>query len=84
MERIEVERLSPGIVRLPGRQFPGTVIQGDSLSVLRAEVAEIGAACAAGDQAAAQEAASLLLNKLDALLADYEDALARHGIQRPY
>jgi hypothetical protein len=59
MERIEVELFShPGnnaIVRMPGRRFPGVLIQGDSLSNLRHEVARVAEACARGDLNEARE-----------------------------
>nr|WP_234436605.1 hypothetical protein [Streptomyces sp. XY511] len=45
MELIEAELLTdPGndtVVRLPPRRFPGVLIQGDSLSIIRSDVAEI-------------------------------------------
>ncbi|MET7360005.1 hypothetical protein ABZS76_16340 [Streptomyces sp. NPDC005562] len=45
MERIEAELFTdPGndaVVRLPPRRFPGMLIQGDVLSIVRADVAEM-------------------------------------------
>ena len=42
MERVEVELFSDGsndaVVRMPGRQFPGMVVQGDSLWGLRRNI----------------------------------------------
>ena len=39
MERVEVELFTDGsnnaVVRMPGRQFPGVVVQGDSKETLR-------------------------------------------------
>ncbi|MFF5778388.1 DUF6959 family protein [Streptomyces virginiae] len=39
MERVEAELFTDGgndaVVRLPGRDFPGVLIQGDTLSILR-------------------------------------------------
>lgn len=88
MERIEAELFTdPGndaVVRLPPRSFPGVLIQGDSLSVIRADVAEIVAACDQGDVGEAREAAAILLSHLDELLARYTAALETHGIPRPY
>ncbi|MFE5620631.1 DUF6959 family protein [Streptomyces virginiae] len=53
MELIEAELLTdPGndtVVRLPPRRFPGVLIQGDSLSIMRSDVAESVEACAQGD-----------------------------------
>lgn len=88
MERVEVELFTDGsnnaVVRMPGRQFPGVVVQGDSLWGLRRDVAEIRDACRGGDVAEALEAAEFLLENLDAMLMRYSDALERHRIRRPY
>ncbi|MFC9589916.1 DUF6959 family protein [Streptomyces sp. NPDC056944] len=88
MERIEIELLAPGgngaVVRMPGRRYPGVVIQGDSLSIMRRQVAELTAACAQGDVDGALDLSQFLLADLDENLGSYEDALARHGIPRPY
>ncbi|MFF3619087.1 DUF6959 family protein [Streptomyces sp. NPDC002467] len=88
MEHIEVELLTdPGsdaVVRLPPRNFPGVLIQGDSLSILRADVAEIVEACDQGDLGEAREAAAILLSNLDELPARYTEALKAHDIPVPF
>ncbi|MFD5322307.1 DUF6959 family protein [Streptomyces sp. NPDC127092] len=88
MERIEAELFTdPGneaVVRLPPRRFPGVLIQGDSLSIIRGDVAEIVEACAQGDIDNAHEAATILLANFDELLDRYEKALEAHGIEPPY
>ncbi|MEU4953641.1 DUF6959 family protein [Streptomyces lavendulae] len=88
MERIEAELFTdPGndaVIRLPPRHFPGVLIQGDSLSIMRGDVAEIVEACAQGDVDDAHEAATTLLANFDELLARYESALEAHDIKRPY
>ncbi|WP_217179547.1 hypothetical protein [Streptomyces sp. AC495_CC817] len=88
MERVEAELFTdPGndaVVRLPPRRFPGVLIQGDSLSIIRADVAEIVAACDQGDIGEAREAAALVLAHLDELLARYGTALEANGIPLPY
>lgn len=72
MERVEAELFTRGgndtAVRLPGRRFPGVLIQGDSLHILRSDLAEVVDACARGDLADAWDSAVLLLAGLDALL----------------
>jgi hypothetical protein len=86
MERVEVELFTDGsnnaVVRMPGRQFPGVVVQGDSLWGLRHDVSEIRDVCRGGDVAEALEAAEFLLENLDAMLMRYSDALERHRIRR--
>ncbi|MEU6703838.1 DUF6959 family protein [Streptomyces wuyuanensis] len=88
MEHVEAELFTDGgnnaVVRLPGRRFPGVLIQGDTLSTLRSDVAEVVEALDLGDEAAARETVGLLLEDLDALLARYSAALDAHGIPLPY
>ncbi len=88
MERIEAELFTdPGndaVVRLPSRRFPGVLIEGDSLSVIRDDVAGIVRACDQGDVAEAREEAAFLLSSLDELLARYTAALKAHDISIPF
>lgn len=88
MERVEAELFTDGgndaVVRLPGRRFPGVLVQGDSLHILRSDMAELAEACERGDLAEAGEFAGLLLEAFDALLTRYSTALEEHHIQRPY
>ncbi|MFF3458575.1 DUF6959 family protein [Streptomyces sp. NPDC002730] len=42
-------------MHLPGRRFPGVLIQGDSLSILRSDVADVVEALGQGDVAGAGE-----------------------------
>ncbi|MET8023175.1 DUF6959 family protein [Streptomyces avermitilis] len=76
VERVEAELFTDGrndaVVRLPGRRFPGVLIQGDSPHILRSDLAD------------AWDSAGLLLAGLDALLTRYADALREHVIPRPY
>ncbi|MET7622756.1 hypothetical protein [Streptomyces sp. NPDC005408] len=88
MERVEAELFTDGdndaVVRLPGRRFPGVLVQGDTLSILQADVAELVELCAAGDLEEARQVASLLQADLGAKLQRYTDALEAHGISRPF
>ncbi|MFB7239345.1 hypothetical protein ACFCXK_31775 [Streptomyces sp. NPDC056269] len=88
MERVEAELLTDGandaVVRLPGRNFPGVLIQGDTLSMLRSDVAELAELCATGDLEEARHVASLLHAHLEATLQRYTQALRTHGISRPF
>ncbi|MFF8191830.1 DUF6959 family protein [Streptomyces bobili] len=88
MERVEAELFTDGgndaVVRLPGRKFPGVLMLGDSLHILRSDLAEVVEACERGDLAEARDSAGLLLVGLDALTTRYEDALQQHEIPRPY
>ncbi|MFJ9915111.1 DUF6959 family protein [Actinacidiphila glaucinigra] len=88
MQREEVELLTDGgndaVVRLPGRNFPGVLIQGDTLSTLQADVAELVKLCAAGDLEEARQVASLLHADLGTKIERYTEALEAHGISRPF
>ncbi|MER5820940.1 DUF6959 family protein [Streptomyces mirabilis] len=88
MERIEAELFTDGgddaVVCMPGRRFPGVLVQRDSLQILRSDVAEVVEVCERGDLNEARESAGLLLANLDALLTRFEAALGEHEIPRPY
>ncbi|SMQ18933.1 hypothetical protein SAMN06272771_5396 [Streptomyces sp. Ag82_O1-12] len=60
------------------------LMQGDSLHILRSDLAQVMEACGRGDLAEARDSAGLLLGGLDVLLKRYEDALQQHEIPRPY
>lgn len=68
------------VVRLPGRRFPGVLIQGDTLSILQGDVAELVELCAAGDMEEAKHVAGLLHADLGPKLQPYADALEAHDI----
>jgi hypothetical protein len=69
---------------MPGRNFPGCVIQGDSLSILlsSAEVV-LDLAKQAGHEELIEEATDLV-GSLAGRLAHYENVLKAHGIGLPY
>jgi hypothetical protein len=62
----------------------GVLMQGDSLHILRGDLAEVVEACERGDLAQARDSAGLLLAGLDTPLTRYTDALQEHEISRPY
>ncbi|MFF4041173.1 DUF6959 family protein [Streptomyces sp. NPDC001816] len=88
MERVEAELFTDGgndaVVRLPGRRFPGVLMQGDSLHILHGDLGEVVEACERGDLAEVQDSAGLLLARLDAVLTRYANALQEDEIPRPY
>ncbi|MFI6562755.1 DUF6959 family protein [Streptomyces sp. NPDC050534] len=88
MERVEAELFTDAgndaVVRLPGRRFPGVLVQGDTLRILSADVAELVELCAVGDLEEARQAASLLQEELGAKLQRYTDALDAHGERHPF
>lgn len=73
-----------GVVKLPGRRFPGLVIQGDTLSILRGDIAEAADLLKAGNGASAASALGDVTERLDDLLAHYEKVLRAAGYELPY
>ncbi|WP_371876077.1 DUF6959 family protein [Corallococcus exiguus] len=93
MEEDRVEVLSrqsnAAVVRMPGRSFPGVVIQGDSLRILHGLVKDAQALVPPPSETDADEDhASGLLEEAEGLLRDYltayESVLKAHGIPLPY
>lgn len=73
-----------GIVQMPGRKFPGVVIQGDSLSTLFDQV------CVCLEQAKQHQDEEvyydilMLAETLQGQLINYETTLNELGLERPY
>jgi len=88
MKRKEVEVFAEAsnyaIVRMPGRQFPGCVVQGDSLSILCGLArSDHRSVARLGDDELTDDAAELL-SLLEDRLKHYEQVLAEHKIELPY
>jgi hypothetical protein len=88
MEKIEVELLSAevnaAIVRLPGRPFPGMVIQGDTLHSLLQDVLEIQEMAVGLGKTDLEYAISNLNDGLRHRVAVYEATLKKEGVPLPY
>ena len=73
-----------GVVRMPGRAFPGSVIQGDSLAILCEHARSVHRrAVQIADEELVDEAADLL-EQLEGRLHHYEQVFADHKIALPY
>ncbi len=73
------------IMRMPGRAFPGVLVQGDTLSIVRAHVANAARLIGGLDGgAAALDQLGIALDDLDAMLDGYERVLEANGFRRPY
>jgi hypothetical protein len=88
MERKELEVYSEAsnyaVVRMPGRNFPGCVVQGDTLFALLCVADRLHQlALAAGDEELIEEAAELVEGLADRL-DHYEAVLKEHGFAIPY
>jgi hypothetical protein len=88
MEKIEIEVYTQAsnlaIVRMPGRQFPSVVVQGDSLNILYGlAVSILNRAEVTSDTELIDEAKELT-QLLAGRLQFYESTLQKHGISLPY
>jgi predicted RNase H-like HicB family nuclease len=72
------------IVRVPGRRFPGCVVQGDSLSILLGNAKEVWERVKDSSDGDLLRAAQALVESLQSRLDHYERVLTEHGIQLPY
>jgi hypothetical protein len=72
------------VIRFPGRNYPGSLIQGDSLSILFELSASIRARARKCNDQELRDDAERLHELLYERLNVYEAALAEHGIRLPY
>lgn len=80
------EQSNQAVVQMPGRAFPGSIIQGDSLSILCSEAKEISSrlkAMACGVEELLYPAQEHQEKLLDRLL-HYQNVLADHNAPLPY
>ena len=86
VEKVEIysDASNYAVMRHPGRNFPGALIQGDSLHALCVAADE---ACAAAKKAGCDDAFEEISHVRDALwerLNRYSQVLTEHGIQLPF
>lgn len=75
----EVSNLA--VIRMPGRRFPGILIQGDSLFAIYALVSKLRHLLSESEELElASEIESAVLERLKV----YEEALKAHGMDLPY
>jgi hypothetical protein len=88
MKRIEIEALSESsncpVVQMPGRKYPGVVLQGDSLKILLDSAEEVCELCDRTRNAELSETATALKGKLAAYVSAYEQAMQANGRELPY
>jgi len=78
------EAVNSAIVRVPGRRFPGVVIQGDSLSILFNDAMTLVEELENSKDEEAFFTALLHAESLEEHLKNYEQVLKEHGIELPY
>jgi hypothetical protein len=88
MKTIEMEMLSETIncpiVLIPGRRFPGMVIQGDSLSILLGLTNDIEHHCASLKNEELIATVARLRQHLTDYVSEYEATMKAHGLALPY
>ena len=72
------------VVRHPERNFPGLLIQGDTLKTLLDDIEELREEATAGDLESVKEISDILQEKFIELLAHYEKVLEEHSRELPY
>ena len=87
MNYAQIEVLSSAVnqavVRLPGRSFPGVVLQGDSLWNLCSQAKVIRQLCKSTDAKGVFAVADAVCAELEELVAHYETVLQAHNIALP-
>jgi hypothetical protein len=83
-ESVEIlsDKTNAAVMRHPDREFPGVLIQGDSLSALCGQADRICAEIGRGSPAFAE--ANALRNTLWSYLDHYKATLGEHGIVLPF
>lgn len=88
MKTIEVEILSEKsncpVVQMPGRRFPGVVLQGDSLKILLGLSEDIVSLTKEYTSENLKETAAQLSELLAGYVENYESTMRRCGKQLPY
>ena len=72
------------ILRHPDREFPGSLFQGDSLSILVAEIGEAIDLLESNNTEECKAVLHIIHNSLGSRLQRYETVLREHEIDLPY
>jgi hypothetical protein len=88
MARVEIEMYSQTtncpVVRVPHRNFPGVVIQGDSLAILLDEAQSLCKMAATANKPELLDAADYLRDLLWEYVNEYERVMETNGLKLPY
>jgi hypothetical protein len=81
VENVEIfsDQSNTPVIRHPGRQFPGVLVQGDTLHMLCAQATE-----ALSDSHNARDELRDLHNKLLGMLTHYKTVLNEHQVPLPF
>jgi hypothetical protein len=86
IKEVEVlsDKTNSAVIRMPERQFPGLLLQGDTVSSWCEEMREIVGALENGDVAEAIGSALHLSETLSSHLDHYEKVLKANNLKLPY
>lgn len=86
IETVEIysDASNMAVMRHPGRNFPGSLIQGDSLYSMVQDLTEVRTALLAGNVAEAIDGVEYVLVRLEERLSHYKDVLSQHGVELPF
>lgn len=85
-EQVEIysDASNLAVMRHPGREFPGSLIQGDSLHSLLQNVKEAKEELESGNVQEASEVIEDVIENLTYRLEHYKEVLKEHGISLPF
>jgi hypothetical protein len=85
IEPVEIysDASNAAVMRHPGRNFPGVLVQGDTLHSIVSELEELKTAMLSSNPEVSESIGNLY-GRLDALLQHYKAVLAAHSIQLPF
>lgn len=72
------------VLKLPGRAFPGVLIQGDTLHILIDDLQEVSAAIADRSANEATQALADIIDRLKTIEKRYVTVLGEHGVPVPF
>lgn len=78
------ETINSPVIQFPGREFPGVLIQGDTLFILNGLTKEIEEQALGYNNAELNASIAMLKEKLAGFLEEYEAAMSAHNRQLPY
>ena len=86
VEPVEIysDRSNAAIMRHPGRNFPGVLVQGDTLSILSGRADWLCKNLRGKVGGEAYQELNDLKNALQGLLSHYKETLAAHGMRLPF
>jgi len=88
MEYMELEvysqSINRGVVKMPSQNFPGLLLQGETLSALLGLASSIHERSQNSSDTELTDASLELREKLQQLLLHYESTLGKHNIPLPY